>query len=129
MKKIQLITKSKNKFGTGFYSTLFRKCKNKIKLYVCSFTIAFCNLILSGSYFYTPSSMLFVVSVQFTLKEEEVNKILAALQKQMEDYQVSFKKLNNFFSFSLSLTLDFIRLQCFILQNFFLFLFNFYFYF
>ena len=35
--------------------------------------------------------MLFVVSVQFTLKEEEVNKILAALQKQMEDYQVSFK--------------------------------------
>ncbi len=27
--------------------------------------------------------------VQFTQKEEEVNKILAALQKQMEDYQVA----------------------------------------
>jgi hypothetical protein len=27
--------------------------------------------------------------VQFLQKEEEVNKILAALQKQMEDYQVT----------------------------------------
>ncbi len=29
-----------------------------------------------------------ILCVQFTQKEEEVNKILAALQKQMEDYQV-----------------------------------------
>jgi hypothetical protein len=35
------------------------------------------------------SPMGIFVCVQFTQKEEEVNKILAALQKQMEDYQVT----------------------------------------